>query len=521
MNGGKIELNSNLKNISSRKKSLLLLLIIFVTALIVRFTHVPYDIPITLDGFGGYFLYTLDITRLEHLPNYTLSQSGWGEFLSLFFTIFHSDHFMDYLNLQRTVSVIISGITVIPIYLICRKFFSSNYSLIGALIFAFEPRIIINSTLGISEPLYILAITLGILFFINSNKIINYLSFAFLAWATIIRPEGQFWFVAFAIVYFIRFRKNKKDCVLFLLCLAVFLLVLSPIVIHRMECCGDDAIIGRILAEILQYENNANYSNGIDEIETYGPNFESGIKLLGWSLLPIFIIFLPPGILVIIRKRNYPNYLLIVVPVILSIPVFYSVSIAPDTRYVYPLFAIFCVISLFGIRWIKNNFHNEKIILSIIIISIIVGSLIFLEYKKIDYSNDLEAYQIAKLIEKKITGINGNTDVTGYLIIAEFSEIWSKTKMNNDWYAWYYEDYKSKVISSNGNTLEEYINNAKESNLSHIIIDDSKNNPKYLIDVMSNEKNYPYLIKEFDSNDFGFNYQVIMYKIDYEQFKEL
>jgi hypothetical protein len=521
LNEKNIELNSNLKNISSRKKSLLLLLVIFVAGLIIRFTHVPYDIPLTLDGFGGYFLYTLDITRLEHLPNYTLSQSGWGEFLSLFFTIFHSDHFMDYMNLQRTVSVIISGITVIPIYLICRKFFSSNYSLIGALIFAFEPRIIINSTLGISEPLYILAITLGILFFINSNKIINYLSFAFLAWATIIRPEGQFWFVAFAIVYFIRFRKNRKDCALFLLCLAVFLLVLSPIVIHRMECCGDDAIIGRILAEIWQYENSVNYSNGIDEIKSYGPNFESGIKLLGWSLLPVFIIFLPPGILVIIRERSYPNYLLIIIPIILSIPVLYSVSIAPDTRYVYPLFPIFCVIVLFGIRWIKNNFQNEKIILTIIIISIIISSLIFLEYKKIDYTNDLEAYQIAKLIENKITGINGNTDVRGFLIVAEFSEIWSNTKMNNDWYAWHYEDYKSKIISSNGNTLEEYINNAKESNLSHIIIDDSKNNPKYLIDLINNEKNYPYLIKEFNSNDFGFDYQVIMYKIDYERFKEL
>lgn len=60
------------------------------------------------------------------------------------------------MNLQRIVSVILSGITVIPVYFICKNFFNNYYSLIGATIFAIEPRIIINSTLGISEPLYIL-----------------------------------------------------------------------------------------------------------------------------------------------------------------------------------------------------------------------------------------------------------------------------------------------------------------------------------------------------------------------------
>jgi len=515
------ELNSNLKNTNSGKKPLLLLVIVFFGALILRFAYVPYDIPITLDGFGGYFLYALDISRLEHLPNYTLAQSGWGEFLSLFFTIFHSDEFIDYMNLQRTLSVFISGITVIPIYLICKKFFSSYYSLIGAIIFAVEPRIIINSTLGISEPLYILAITLGILFFISSNKIIVYLSFAFFAWATIIRPEGQFWFFAFFIAYFIRFRKNRKDLLMFLVAFSIFLLVLSPIVYHRIQCCQDDAIIGRIIVEISNYSNNLDEFNGKNEINTYGPNFENGIKLAGWSLLPIFIIFLPIGILAIFREMNYPNYLLITVPVILSPIILYSVSIAPDTRYVYPLFPIFCVISLFGIRWIKKNFHNEKIILGLIVIAVIVISLIFLEYKKIDYTNDLEAYQIAKLIEKKVSGINANTKIIGFLRISQFSESWSVTKMNNDWHTWYYEIYKSKAIPLSGNTLEEFISNARGLNLSHIIIDDSENNPKFITDVMNNEKNYPYLVKEFNSNDFDFKYKVIMYKIDYERFKEL
>ena len=147
------------------EKSIVFLSVILIVALIIRLYYVPYGLPITLDGFTGYFSYALDISILRDFPNYSPSQSGWGEFLSLFFMNFRSDNFIDYMDLQRTISVILSAITVIPIYFICKKFFNNYYSLIGALIFAFEPRIIINSTLGISEPLYILAISLEYYFF--------------------------------------------------------------------------------------------------------------------------------------------------------------------------------------------------------------------------------------------------------------------------------------------------------------------------------------------------------------------
>ena len=108
------------------KKSIFFLSVILIVGLIIRLYYVPYGLPITLDGFGGYFLYALDISILRDFPNYTLSQSGWGEFLSLFFMNFHSDNFIDYMNLQRIISVILSAITVIPIYFICKIFFKTN-----------------------------------------------------------------------------------------------------------------------------------------------------------------------------------------------------------------------------------------------------------------------------------------------------------------------------------------------------------------------------------------------------------
>ena len=40
----------------------------------------------------------------------------------------------------------------------------------------------------------------------------------------------------------------------------------------------------------------------------------------------------------------------------------------------------------------------------------------------------------------------------------------------------------------------------------------------FLKDVFDNEKNYPYLIKEWDSKNDGFTYHVKIFKINYEIF---
>ncbi len=511
------EINQKLKYLNFEKKSLLLLAIICITALSIRFYYVPYGIPVTFDAFSGYFLYALDISILGHLPNYTMAQSGWSEFLSLFFMFFHSDNFIDYLNLQRTVSVVVSGITVIPIYFICKKFFNNYYSLIGATIFALEPRIIINSTLGLSEPLYILVISLGILLFLNLNRKIIYLSFGFFAWATIIRPEGQFWFVAFSVMYFLRFRKKRKDLLMYLVCIAVFLLVLSPIVIHRIECCDNDAIIGRILAELWQYQNNTVVLNENANSVPYGPNFINGVKLFGWAMIPIFIIFVPLGLIPIFKHFKFPNYLLILVPSILAFPIMYSVSIAPDTRYAFPIFLIFCVISLFGIRWISDNFDHKKLILGIIMFGVIIGSLVFLDDQKIKYQNDKEAYEISKIIIKDVKGVNKGADqVIKFFKIAEIEDRWQNTKSPGK----LMDSFKINRFSIKEiNSLEKFVEFEKRNGLTHLIIDKSQSMPDIFVDVFDNEEKYKYLIKEFDSQEYGYTYHVKKFKINYNIFE--
>jgi hypothetical protein len=508
--------NTEQKYHNIRKKSMFFLFLICAVALIIRFYHIPYGIPVTLDAFTGYFLYALDISILGHLPNYVVSQSGWSEFLSLIFMNFHSDNFIDYMNLQRTVSVILSALTVIPIYFICRKFFSEYYSLIGAIIFAFEPRIIINSTLGVSEPLYILAISLGILFFLNSNKKIIYSSFGFFACATIIRPEGQFWFIAFSIIYFLRFRKKRKDLIMFLACLAIFLLVLSPIVVHRIQCCENDAIIGRILIEISNYSNNTVESNQ-NSNEFYGPDWLSGIKLFGWALIPVFIILIPLGLIPILRHINFPNYLLIIITLIISIPILYSTSIAPDTRYVFALFPIFCVISLFGINWIGGKFRSKKLSVGLLVAIIIISSMIFLDMKKLEYESDEEAFSIAKDIIVNVEGVNKGSLVEEYIKQAEIANRWPILSTNGE----LRDSFEIKRLSIKEYTsLENFIISSNEKGLTHLLIDENHNIPDYFIDVFYNEEKYSYLKNVYDSKDFGHQYHVKLFVINYDEIKK-
>ncbi len=512
--------SQKLKYSNIEKKIIFLLPIICLVALIIRFYYLPYGIPVIADAFSGYFLYALDISILGYLPNYTLSQSGWSEFLSLFFMNYNSENLIDYMNLQRSISVILSGITIIPIFYICKKFFNNYYSLIGATIFALEPRIIINSTLGISEPLYILAISLGILFFLNLNKKIIYLAFGFFAWATIIRPEGQFWFVAFSIAYLVRFRRKRKDLVMFLVCLAIFLLVLSPIVIHRIQCCDTDGIIGRIFAELSIYQ----YVSTLEENDetssfSYGPNFLNGVKLFGWAVIPIFIIFVPLGLIPIFKYFRFPNYLLILVPSVLALPIMYSLSIAPDTRYVYPIFPIFCVISLFGIRWICENFQNKKIVLSIIVIMIVLSSVILLDIKKNDSEREKEMYMISRFLNDKVEGIDVSTEIEKYARPVEIIEKWPnyqplETRFGN------LEGGFKKISPEGFTNIKEFIIDSKDKGLTHLVLDGNSKNYEFLNKIFYNEINYPYLEKIFDSKENELNYHVKIYEINFNELSD-
>ena len=69
-------------------------------------------------------------------------------------------------------------------------------------------------------------------------------------------------------------------------------------------------------------------------------------------------------------------------------------------------------------------------------------------------------------------------------------------------------------------TVEDYIIFGKEVGVTHLVIDGKSAQPNVLNDIFSNEKNYPYLLIQFDSAEHGFIYHMKVYEIDFHIFEK-
>ena len=171
------------------KNTIIFLGIIALSGFLIRLVYFPEGIPIILDGADS-FWYASDLSISGTFPHDSISNNGWPTFLSVFFSFFNSENFLDYMKLQRYVTVIISVSTIIPVFILCRKFCGYKLSLLGALLFVFQPRIVENSLGGLSEPLFIFLELSCLVLFLQNNWKFKYLSFAFLALACLVRYEG-------------------------------------------------------------------------------------------------------------------------------------------------------------------------------------------------------------------------------------------------------------------------------------------------------------------------------------------
>ena len=66
-------------------------------------------------------------------------------------------------------------------------------------------------------------------------------------------------------------------------------------------------------------------------------------------------------------------------------------------------------------------------------------------------------------------------------------------------------------------SLEGYIKQ-NEKELTHIIVDDNKKLPEFLLDVYYNEHNYDFLVLKKDFGKLGFDTKLKIFKIDYDKF---
>ena len=529
----KRKIDSSLKFVVDRP--ILLLIIIGLVGLIIRLYYFPFNLPIIYDGVD-YFSYAVVVSQQGQLPNgWNLTNNGWPIFLSVFFSIFDLENFLAFTYLQRYLTIIISVLTIIPVYLLCSRFVDKSYAILGAALFSFDPRIIINSLLGITESCFILLGTLSLFLFLSKNFRAVIMSFMVLALFVMIRYEGILIVIPFLIMFFVRYRRDKGFLKKIFLVIGVFIITILPMEYARFEATGEESLIRPILAGGVNFLS-VHVIQGIPDYDDPIYGSDSGvnklplfislglinlIKYLGWILIPTFVFFVPIGFFIILQKRDFKTITIFLFAITMLVPAFYAYGRGiEETRYLYILFPLFCVMSSFTIKKIRTKFRKQNLVMILLVTGIIFSSLIFLDYKKIDYEHEKESYLIAKDVVKITKGINFYPPDSKWIHIAEISNNWPKIPLPKE--TSYNQSFEIKKISPNDySSLKDYIKNSKEKGLTHIVVNGERDNPEFLNDVFYHEEKYSYLIKEYDSLDHDFNFQIKIYKIDYIKFQNL
>lgn len=514
------------------KNPIIFLVGIGLIGFLIRVYYFPWEIPIALDGLD-YFSYAVVTSQKGYLPiGWDLSNNGWPLFLSIFFSISNYNELIEYSNMQRMLTVIISLLTIIPVYFFCLKFVSKYSALIGASIFSLDPRIITNSLLGITETSFVFLGACS-LFLFYSNEIKKvYASFGILSLFTLIRYEGIILLIPFIILFVIKFRQQKKFFVKLLTIMLIFILIIAPIALLRIQATGYDGITSEITRGGVNYISK-HIVQGIPDKDDpiYGADSEQNriakfftlgltnlIKYLGWIMIPILMFFVPMGFFIFLKSHNDKKKSIILCSIFLLIPAFYAYGRGiEETRYLYILFPIFGVFSSIFIEKLTRIFKSKGILIIFLISIILIGSIIYLDYKKIDYNHEREAFSISKKVVSIANGINHFEPESKYIHVAEVAEKWPEIPLPDE--TGYNQLFEIKKISPEGfSSLKDYISDSEEKGLTHLIVDGNEENAKFLNDVFFNDEDYPYLIKVYDSSKENYTYHVKIYKIDYKEF---
>ena len=348
---------------NSTKKPIVFLALIGFAGLFLRLVYFPYDVPLFNDA-QGYFWYAIDMSILNQLPSgHSIVNNGWPSFLSIIFQTMDSNYFLDYHNMQRFVGTVFSVATIFPVYFLCSMYFKKSYSLLGAALFVFEPRLIQNSFAGTPESMYVFLMALLLFLFLSNNFKKVYLAFGILALLALVRYEGLLMIIPISIVFFIRFRKQKRDLIKYIICISIFILILVPVAYFKTETVGPGTDTFSHISAGPEYYQTSIQNNSSTLADFLYLGSINLIKFLGWALIPSFIIFVPLGIIFIFKSLDYKKIIIIISILIMLIPAFYGYSREfQEMKYLYVLYPIFCVLACFTFKIFLEKFHRKNLI---------------------------------------------------------------------------------------------------------------------------------------------------------------
>ena len=482
------------------------LIILGIAGLLLRLYFLE-ELPITHDSLR-YFQYSREMIVNGALPPVQL-EIGWPLLTGLAFSVFHTDSMLDFMQLQRMLSIFVSVLTIIPAYLLGRRFVDKPYALMVAAFFVFEPHLVQNSIAGISEPLFLLLETTALFLFLSNRIPIVYASFAMVALLTITRSQGIVFFVLMSALFLLHNRKQKKNLLHYGIMLAVFLIILMPVVMARQNSLGHDTLVkstSSSLSLVLSPDEDAN--NTKQNIVLSGGS--TLIKQLGKAMIPYFGLFVPLGIILMLQKRNYTTATIISTLVATILVSAYILTFTKDFRYILWIFPHLCIISIFTVKRISEKIAFQNIFLLSIICGIVLLSGFFLFANDTNPINS-DALEIAYFVQKNCQAINSGT------LVAE--NLKAVFVLDDDFRKITTDSTSTKILTLYTSSVSEYITAGKSDGLTHLVVDEANSRIYPLDDAFYNPQKYPYLVEIYDSTDHNLkNYHVKIFKIDYEKF---
>ena len=540
------------------KKIVIILVSIAIISLFLKLHTFDFSIPVHFDDLR----YSLDAIQYSQ-GDYFIPQKknpGWSLFVTPFYMMMNSDNFIDYSNLIRILGLAISTISIVPMYLLAKRFFNEKFSLVAVTLFAFEPHLNYISGQGLSEPLFILVFILSIYFILKSEKKYIYLSFVLGGIFWWIRIEGFYLIIILSIIYFINYKKSKQSIRNFLICIGIFLIVVSPMFIQRDIQYGDpfyiwynDSLFAENYGSLLASPGNSSAQEYLQQNELYSfldRFIFQGISNLSETfvkmLFPFLIILVPFGIMFSFRpveqnmKFIKSNWVVILVTLsVLLIPF----STIAERRFLFPLIPFLIIFATIPIQRVVEyglstfSFSNTRknyfliIVCGLIILlgsSFTFGTGIY-GYGELDSELEKEKIQFTKFLYDNLDGriLNSHydTEYVNYIQIMEMEggfKAYESPKGKNP-YPDTYSPGELSQIWVYGKTLDELIQNGKDVGLKYISY---SNNGSYFFpffeESFSNYEQFPYLEKIYDAKQMGYKkLEVMIFEINYEKFNQI
>ena len=532
MKSNKIQINS--KSEFFPKYSKLLLVVIFLSSLIINLSFLGYDIPITNDSLD-YLVHAKEISNQGKLPigNYP-SNDGWPILVSIFLNFSNSESFLNDSNLQKIIATILVSTTLIPIYLLCKKFVRNEIAMISGSLYIFHPLIIKNSFQGLTESFFILLIAFMLLCMISKNNKLSMLGIFLISIASVVRYEAIILVIPFTISYFLKNKFTKKTVLVFLVGLLIFVSIILPVSMMRIEAIGNDGIFSNINGSGVYFSNHIIQGIPEDDIipgEDYSNkslNFisrsaEIFVISIGLTMIPFFIFVIPTGVYFFFKNRNVNTWVLVIFAIALSLPVAYAFGRGiSEPRYLFVLFPIFCVISSFTLQKIQDV-TKSKVIIFIILSCVIFSTSLLVNESRENIMFEKNAFENAVIITSVANGINYYSQ-SKYIEAADLSDGWPDTPEFDKGRA--PGTKTNKFLTSEYDSLEKFIQETRgydyenqRNGLTHLIID-KHTEDKILRNITNNESKYDYLEKiELNlKNDIQ---ELIIYKINFEKFDDV